>query len=152
MNVMGSKATHYVVLMNLNNGDGKTIPVAADDIVESSENIVRNIFESNNFHVVKMNHGMNYSKFMEKENSREWMLKRIENRANTDLSDVAVPGIPDFAVGKKSERKFSFVEVKKAGTTLRDTQMHWFAKFDNQPLQLAFVFDKATWKESSPYN
>jgi len=103
-----------------------------------SEKAARKVIENQGYKVFRTKKGLTKEKFLEKEDSREWIVKRVESLAKVSFEKVMRAGVPDFLVVDRGEFKLSFLEVKTQDGGLRGSQLHWARLFDELPVKICY--------------
>lgn len=132
----------------INQKNGKVSKFTTKSKNSDYEELLKKEFRENKHLAIRTTRGLNKHSFLKQDDSREWMVKRIESLARTDFDHVMRKGVPDLLVAKKEAKKMAFVEVKSSGDGLRSTQLRWMRLFDSMPVKIAYVEKRIKWQNS----
>jgi len=74
------------------------------------------------------------------ENDLEKVKDNIIYKSGKDsIEELLIKGVPDYLIVNQINNRWFFLEAKKAGTGLSNSQVQWFSKFSELPIKIAYV-------------
>lgn len=128
-----------MTIIDLSTGQVKTSIHTCD--TADPENVVRLAYEKAPTYVIQSSISFTEEDLLDYFNAiEERVVEDLKRRTDRSIAEIFVPGVPDFFVVDRKTLNFFFVEVKRAGDGLRDTQLKWVRDLGNRvPVKIAYV-------------